>query len=83
MDRILYQNEANHLNFVYQNPAYASNPYPAYQPTRHLATEKELPLATIYVRPQVYKGVNTPSEALKQGTAFSELYRPFVKRRQR
>lgn len=34
-------------------------------------------LATIYVRPQVYNGINSPEDALKQGTAFSELYSPF------
>jgi len=81
---MFYQNETDHLSFVYQNPTYVGNPYPNYEPTRHHhgTTEKDLPLATIYVRPQVYKGVSAPSDALKQGTAFSELYRPFVKRRQ-
>ena len=35
-------------------------------------------LATIYVEPQLYRGVSTPEETLRQGTAFSELYRPFL-----
>jgi len=81
---MFYQNEADRLGFVYQNPTYVGAHYPNYQSTRHHSTmEKELPLATIFVRPQVYRGVSAPNEALKQGTAFSELYRPFVKRGRR
>ena len=41
-----------------------------------LATEK-LPLAVAYVRTQTFNGINTPADALRQGTAFSELYRPY------
>ena len=39
--------------------------------------KNDLPLATIYVRPQPYKGVSTGVDALKQGTAFAELYRSY------
>jgi len=40
--------------------------------------EKTLPLATIFVRPQAYKGVSSREQALAQGTAFPELVRPFT-----
>ena len=41
------------------------------------ASSKNLPYAVAYVRTQVFNGINSPAEALKQGTAFSELYRPY------
>ena len=81
MDRFFYQNEPHHYGLVYQNPTYIEPHYPNPYLSRNEVSQKELPLATIYVRPQVYNGVNTPDVALKQGTAFPELYRPFVKRR--
>jgi len=63
-----YQNSANHLGFNYTNPMTLRNPEP-------MQMQK---LATIYVKPQVYNGVNSPLDALKQGTAFAELYSPYV-----
>jgi len=81
VDRMFYQTDADRLGFVYQNPTYVGNPYPNHEPFRHhTGVEKELPLATIFIRPQVYKGVCSPNDALRQGTAFVELYRPFKRR---
>jgi len=40
----------------------------------------DIALATIYVKPQVYRGVSSAATALKHGTAFKELYRPFVEK---
>jgi len=66
-----YRNDANHHGFIYQNPNY-----------RHSIDKSTkwdgFKLATIYVKPQVYNGVCSPADALKQGTAFVELYSPFV-----
>ena len=79
MDNQLNHLSANHHGFIYHNPTYV-NPVTYQMPTpneRHHHDKTALPLATIYVRPQVYKGINSPAEALKQGTAFAELYRPF------
>jgi len=61
--------ETAHHGFMYRNPQYETPLH-----SRH----QDLKLATIYVRPQIYKGINSISDTLKQGTAFSELYRPFI-----
>lgn len=72
-----YDNSANHLGFVYNNKNFISpatervNPLPGKQ-------GKSFKLATIYVQPQVYKGISNPTDSLKQGTAFAELYSPFA-----
>ena len=78
VDNNLYQNGANHHGFIYQNPKY--NRQTTYRSTDDYATYKNLKLATIYVKPQIYNTLNSPAEALKQGTAFPELYRPFVEK---
>ena len=75
---MFYQNGADHQGFIYQNPSYTNNEYANPASERVWDIKKDLPLATIYVRPQVYNGINSPHDALKQGTAFVELYRPFV-----
>ena len=78
MDRDYYQNSMYHQGFIYQHPGYTNNEYA--NPVNYQTPERvksELPLATIYVKPQVYKGISSPANALKQGTAFAELYRPF------
>ena len=89
MDNNFYQNDANHHGFIYQNPNYTKSEYtnsldqyvnpPAYRHAIHGCERCEnFKLATIYVKPQVYKGISSPADALKQGTAFVELYSPFV-----
>ena len=89
MDRFYYANRAHHSGFVYQNPTYSNQQTSNYRmpevpPTTTTPAPKvpanNLPLATIYVRPQTYNGVNSPAETMRQGTAFVELYRPFVRR---
>lgn len=77
VDNFYNQNGINHHGFIYQNPNYRkqddcrnNNGY----------AESNLKLATIYVKPQIYNGINSPSDALKQGTAFPELYRPFIEK---
>jgi len=81
VDHNFYQNGANHHGFMYQHTNYLNNPSVNHA-HRHMNSDcpryKNLKLATIYVKPQVYNGINSPAEALKQGTAFSELYRPFM-----
>ena len=85
MDNNFYQNDANHHGFIYQNPSY-TNPstYRCVSPPtyRHSGDGcvrcENFKLATIYVKPQVYNGVSSPAQAFKQGTAFEELYKPFV-----
>ena len=80
--------------FSYQNPKFSPDMQMIPQdPSRHFQTEsfdtqrilmtaqgekETLPLATIFVRPQVYNGVSSKEQALAQGTAFSELARPFT-----
>ena len=82
MDKNFYQNGTNHHGFIYQNPSYVNNEY--VEPTIYRNAEsgcskcKHFKLATIYVKPQAYNGINTPADALKQGTAFAELYSPFI-----
>ena len=63
-----YQNSENQLGFNYTNPMTLRN-------AELIQMQK---LATIYVKPQVYNGVSSPLSALKQGTAFVELYSPYV-----
>ena len=63
-----FYNSANHLGFNYTNPTLQRAPI----------SENNFKLATIYVKPQVYNGVSAPLDALKQGTAFVELYSPYV-----
>ena len=78
MDNNLYQNEANHHGFIYQNPSYINN-LSTYRHADQGCTRCEnFKLATIYVKPQIYNGINSPADALKQGTAFRELYSPFA-----
>jgi len=70
VDNQIYRNDANHHGFIYQNPNYM-NP----------STDqrfKNFKLATIYIKPQAYNGISSPADTLKQGTAFVELYSPFV-----
>ena len=78
MDNNIYQNGANHQGFIYQNPNY--NRQQVYRNDAECDIGKNLKLATIYVKPQKYNGINSPADALKQGTAFPELYRPFVEK---
>ena len=84
MDNNFYQNGANHHGFIYQNPSYAKTEHTNSSAYRHAdqgCTRCEnFKLATIYVKPQIYNGINSPADALKQGTAFTELYRPFVEK---
>lgn len=42
-------------------------------------SESELMLATIYVVPQNYCGLYSPSDALKYGTVFPCLNQPYLK----
>lgn len=42
--------------------------------------QQEPPLAMAFVNIQTFRGINTPEEALRQGTAFPELYRPYTPR---
>ena len=84
MDNHFYQNTGNHHGYTYQNPSYSNSGYshpPTYRHGDH-GNEKweHFKLATIYIRPQVYNGISSPADALKQGTAFRELYRPFVEK---
>lgn len=44
-----------------------------------LMSESELMLATIYVVPQNYCGLYSPSDALKYGTVFPCLNQPYLK----
>jgi len=89
VDNNFYQNAGNHYGFAYQNPSYARNEHinsfdgyadpSTYRHADHNYERFEnLKLATIYVKPQVYNGINSPADALKQGTAFRELYSPFA-----
>ena len=79
MDNQLYQNGATHQGFIYQNPNYMNPPaYQHHETHDHDARNKNFKLATIYIKPQTYKGINSPTNALKQGTAFEELYSPFI-----
>ena len=82
MENHFYQNDTNHHGFIYQNPNYLNTEHANPSTYRHAEYGYEnhdgFKLATIYVKPQVYNGINTPCDALKQGTAFVELYRPFV-----
>lgn len=80
MDDFIYQNGVNHQGFIYQNPHYNKPEANSNRAVAHESKQAGLKLATIYVLPQVYKGINTPAEALKQGTAFKELYRPFIEK---
>jgi len=77
-----YQNGANHHGFIYQNPTYSTSESIRPSTYRHadFGCEKceNFKLATLYIKPQVYNGINAPADAFKQGTAFKELYRPFV-----
>ena len=77
-----YQNGASHHGFIYQNPSYTNSEYahPATYHRPHHAGKKSgnLKLATIYVKPQVYNGISSPAVAFEQGTAFVELYKPFI-----
>ena len=82
----------NHPGFTYQNPRFVpgvqtvvKNQFKDLNESSFESTletkqvrNKELPLATIFVRPQVYKGVSSREQALAQGTAFPELVRPFT-----
>jgi len=84
VDNNFYQNAGNHHGFTYQNPSYA-NPldewvHPSsYRHVNHGCERCEnFKLATIYVKPQVYNGISSPADAFKQGTAFKELYSPFI-----
>jgi len=74
----LNRNDACHHGFIYQNPNYTNATF--YRHSSNYGIGDNLKLATIYVKPQEYKGINSHTEALKQGTAFSELYRPFVEK---
>jgi hypothetical protein len=63
---------------MYQNPYYVNNGFTNPSTSTGCSRCENLKLATIYVKPQVYNGISSPADALKQGTAFKELYRPFV-----
>jgi len=79
VDNQIYRNDANHHGFIYQNPNYANPSAETYQRNHNDCERFEnFKLATIYIKPQAYNGINSPAEALKQGTAFAELYSPFV-----
>ena len=82
MDNNFYLNDTNHHGFIYQNPIYSVNepsqPRFARQTDLHDSKFEQFKLATIYVKPQVYNGISSPADALRQGTAFKELYRPFI-----
>ena len=85
MDNNFYQTGASQYGFTYQNPGYArkpldERPHPSiYRHADHGCERCEnFKLATIYVKPQVYNGVSSPAQAFEQGTAFVELYKPFV-----
>ena len=83
MNNNFYQSTvASQPGFMYQNPSYASSEYANPSFYRHAdhgcARCENFKLATIYVKPQIYNGINSPADALKQGTAFRELYSPFV-----
>ena len=82
MNNNFYQNDANHHGFIYQNPNYVNREYASpmiYRNDQHEHPKFEnLKLATIYVKPQIYNGISSPADALRQGTAFAELYSPFV-----
>ena len=77
MDNNFYQNDTNHHGFIYRNPNYYVSPVNDRNNDGCKRCEN-FKLATIYVKPQVYKGISSPADALKQGTAFVELYSPFV-----
>lgn len=49
------------------------HPYPPAQPN--------LVLARAYVPPQTYTRAFSPEQALKEGTLFPELVRPYVKKK--
>ena len=78
MDNNFYQNDANHHGFIYQNPNYRANPSTYHRNDDGCQRCENFKLATIYVKPQFYKGISSPADALKQGTAFVELYSPFI-----
>ena len=82
MDHHFYQNKMNQYGFGYQNTPVTNNEFinpSTYRPDTHgYARGENFKLATIYVKPQVYHGISSPADAFKQGTAFKELYRPFV-----
>lgn len=59
-------------NNLHQNSVNRSDTQLSYR-----SDNQVLKLATIYIKPQVYNGINSFSDALKQGTAFNELYSPF------
>ena len=63
-----YENSASHTGFNFTNSTL----------DRTTNADRRLKLATIYVKPQTYNGVSSPLTALKQGTAFPELYSPYV-----
>lgn len=79
MDNNFY---SNHHRFIYQNPSCTNRESVNRSTYRHADHGYErcgnLKLATIYVKAQVYNGINSPADAFQQGTAFKELYRPFV-----
>ena len=78
MDNNFYRNDTNHHGFIYRNPSYINPPSSYRHSSEGHGGWENLKLATIYVKPQVYKGISSPADALKQGTAFVELYSPFV-----
>ena len=63
-----YENSANHVGFNFTNATLE----------RTTNADTRLKLATIYVKPQTYNGVSSPLTTLKHGTAFPELYSPYV-----
>ena len=78
MENNFYRNDANHHGFIYQNPNYYANPSDYRHDNAGCVKCENFKLATIYVKPQVYNGISSPADALKHGTAFAELYSPFV-----
>jgi len=56
--------------YVPPDPRYS---YPAAQP--------DLVLARAYVPPQTYTNAFSPEEALREGTLFPELVRPYEKKK--
>ena len=75
MNNNLYQYGTNHHGFINPSPV-GDYGYPTFYRNND-GHNKGYKLATIYVKPQVYNGITSPINALKQGTAFAELYSPF------
>ncbi|MGI6161564.1 MAG: spore coat associated protein CotJA [Christensenellales bacterium] len=74
----------NYSDTIYTRPTYAarcmdSDLIPAgFAGGDACGFDESIPLATIFIRPQYYQCTYTPESALKYGTAFKELNRPYA-----